>query len=219
MNIIKKLSFVLLLSLPLIADDKPATKEVNTHIDVAQMITDGKKIDFVALSELMANSTPGKQVMQDLDAKRKAAESEIRERQTKIAKLEKDLADKSATMTKSAQQAEMNKIETQKGEFQLLAKSKEKEFEQIYLAKSEELFKDASEAITQLALQEKIDAVIDIETGRPLFLSPSMNKTGKYLAQFEKSHTQKVAAAKNNSATTKMAAKTGNPNINPTKKA
>lgn len=218
MKMMRKLSFVLLLSVPLVADNKPA-KEVNTNIDVAQMMSDGKKIDFVALSELMANSTPGKEVMKELDSKRKSAENEIRERQTKIAKLEKDFSDKSVTMSKAAQQAETNKIETQKGELQLLAKSKEQEFQQIYLAKSEELFKDASEAISQLAMQEKVDAVIDIESGRPLYLAPSMNKTGKYLAQFEKSHTQKVAAAKNNSATTKMAAKTGNPSLTPTKKA
>lgn len=214
------LAFVLLLSMPLFAETEKAStqkaapakaseqsknstqNDLNTNINISQLSADGKRIDFVHMSELMASSTPGKAVMKELEEQKNMFAKEINEKQQKIAQAEKTLQEKAPTMNPAAQSSESRKIETQKEDLSMLARRKEAEFKDNYMIKTEELFKQAHETVVQVAQAEAVDAVVDAESGRVLYLSNGMNSTGKYLAQLEKNHAQKVAK---NKATTKSA--------------
>lgn len=154
------------------------------------------RTDVIYMSELMANSTPGKAVMKELEDQKNMFAKEITDKQQKIAQAEKTLAEKAPTMNPSAQQSEMRKIEAQKEDLQLMARRKESEFKENYMAKIEELSKDAMDSIKQMARAEGVGTVVDAETGRYVYVSDEVNSTGKYLGQLENNHAQKVAQNK-----------------------
>ena len=189
------LSLALLLSAPLALADAPISTA-----KAPSMTTLGSdlKIGFVDSFSAMRESDSGKEASQQLQLTQERLANELRNAQEKLMKEANDFQTKQATMSETAREAEQKRLA--KAERDLKARGEEAEMEmKLAMQKvTDSLGKEVEVAITKVAKEQKLDAVVDTSTGRVLYVENKANYTSSLVKEMD--GTRKIQLANNKKA-------------------
>lgn len=173
-------------------DSTPGTKTTTT--------TQGK-VGYVSSMEVIGNSKLGNKVKSELDEKFKSSSKEIQSEEQRITKLMQEYKAKESTLSDSAKEAEQTKLMKMRREFDAMVQEKDEEMKRYQQKLNEQLTKEALEAASELAQAENLEAVIDTDTGKVLYVASQVNYTAKFTdkinKRYEAEEAKKKSPAKN----------------------
>lgn len=151
--------------------------------DVAK--TSGK-VGYVSSMEVINGSKVGKEIKGKLDAAFKKSGTEVQAEEQKITKAVNDYKTKESTMSDTAKEAEQAKLMKARRDFEAMVQEKDEEMKRLQAKLNEQLTKEALEISAELAQAEGLDAVIDTDSGKVLYVAPAVNYTNKFTERINK---------------------------------
>ena len=151
------------------------------------------KVGYVSSMEVIGNSKLGTKVKNELDVKFKSSSKEIQLEEQRITKAMQDYKTKESTLSDSAKEAEQSKLMKMRREFDAMVQEKDEEMKRYQQKLNEQLTKEALEAASELAQAENLEAVIDTDTGKVLYVASHANYTSKFTEKINKRHEAKEA--------------------------
>jgi Skp family chaperone for outer membrane proteins len=187
------LSLALLLSAPLALADAPISTAKAPSMTT---LSGDLNIGFVDSFSAMRESDSGKKASQQLQATQERLANELRNAQEKLMKEANDFQTKQATMSETAREAEQKRLA--KAERDLKARGEEAEMEmKLAMQKvTDSLSKEVEVAITKVAKDKKLDAVVDTSTGRVLYVENKANYTSSLVKEMDNEHKIQLASNK-----------------------
>lgn len=170
-----------------------------------------EKVGYISSSEVISNSKIGKEIREKLDNEFKKSSAEIQAEEQRIAKAVNDFKAKESTMTDSAREAEGAKIMKMRRDFESRVQEKEEEIKHFQAKLNDQFTKEALQAAESLAHKKELDAVVDIDSGKVMYVSSTAVYTKEFTDCLNKNTDAQSAKAApqgaKNSSNVKPAAK------------
>ena len=138
------------------------------------------KVGYVSSMEVINGSKVGKEIKAQLDAAVKKVQAELQAAEQKLTKAVNEFKAKEATMSEAAREAEQAKLMKMRRDFEQLVQEKDEEMKRLQAKLNEQLTKDALQAAANMAQTEKLDVVVDTDSGKVLFVASNVNYTSKF---------------------------------------
>jgi Skp family chaperone for outer membrane proteins len=146
------------------------------------------KVGYVSSMEVINSSKVGKEIKGKLDAAFKKSGAEVQAEEQKITKAVNEYKVKESDMSDIAKEAEQAKLMKSRRDFEAMVQEKDEEMKRLQAKLNEQLTKEALATAVELAQAEGLDAVIDTDSGKVLFVAPAINYTSKFTDRMNKNY-------------------------------
>lgn len=157
------------------------------------------KTGYVSSAEIINKSKIGKEIKDKMDAGLKKAGAEMQAAEQKLTGAVNEYKAKEATLSESAREAKQAEIMKMRRDFEGMAQEKEEEFKRLQVKFNDQLTKEILDTASEMAKAEGLDVIIDIDSGRTLYVNQTFVVTGKYVERMNKrydtAHAPKTAPA------------------------
>jgi len=153
------------------------------------------KIRFINSMELMRDTEEGQRISQELQSKYKDLAEEIQELNKKLEMAAADFKKKESMLSESAKETEQKKLMRMKRELDVKAQEAEEEYKLAAQKATEKISKEIIEVAEAVAKEDGLDAVIDKDSGRALYVADATaNYTGKVKERMNKKFSSKASS-------------------------
>lgn len=146
------------------------------------------KVGYISSMEVINGSKVGKEIKGKLDAAFKKSGAEVQAEEQKITKAVNEYKAKESTMAESAREAEQAKLMKMRRDFEAMVQEKDEEMKRLQVKLNEQLTKQALETAAELAQAEGLDVVVDIDSGKVMYVASNVNYTGKFTERINKNY-------------------------------
>jgi len=169
---------------------------VGTSLAEEPNIQKGKPVDlkirFVNSMELMRDTEEGQKISRELQEKYKELAEEIQELNKKLETAAADFKKKESMLSESAKEVEQKKLLRMKRELEVKAQESEEEYKLAAQKATERISKEIIESVEEIAQNEGIDAIIDKDSGRALYVrDTTANYTNEVKVSMNKKNVSK----------------------------
>jgi outer membrane protein len=154
------------------------------------------KVGYISSNEVINKSKIGKEIKDKMDAVIKKSTAEMQAAEQKITDAMKDYKNREATMSDTAREAEQAKLMKMRRDFESTGQEKEEEFKRLQMKLNDQLSKAVLDTAADMARAEGYDVIIDIDSGRILYVANSYIVTGKYVERMDKRYDAEHAPKK-----------------------
>jgi outer membrane protein len=158
------------------------------------------KTGYISSNKAITESKAGKEITGKMNAVIQKSTSEMQAEEQKLAKAMSEYKAREAAMADSAREAEQARIMKMRRDFEAMGQEKEEEFKRLQAKLNDQLTKAILDAAAEMAKAEGYDVIVDIDSGRVLYVAPNYNATSKYVERMNKKydteHAPKAAPAK-----------------------
>ncbi len=144
------------------------------------------KVGYVSSTEVINSSRVGKDIKGKLDAAFKKSGTEVQAEEQKITKAVNEYKAKESTMAETARESEQARLMKMRRDFEGMVQEKDEEIKRLQAKLNEELTKEALKTATELAQAEELDVVVDIDSGKVLYVASNVNYTSKFTERMNK---------------------------------
>ncbi len=152
-------------------------------------------VRYVDSMDIMQNSEKGRAAAADLDAKRVSFGKEIERNGEKLEQKAKEFADKKVAMSNATRENFETKLAKEQRSLKLLIEDRERELKVAMSKVTEELFRELEKIVAQVAQKENLGAVIDIASGRALYVDESLNFSDRVVVAWDNTKHQESVMA------------------------
>jgi Skp family chaperone for outer membrane proteins len=157
-------------------------------------------IRFIDSLEVMRMSKGGQEAQKELETRRDQLAKEIQSDEQKFNQAATEFKSKAPALSETARDKEEKRLVKMKRDFETKVQESEEEIKMAMQRVTERLARDVEEAVTSVAKEDGLDAVVDTMTGRVIYVANGINITGKITSKVNVKHTQ---MAQNKSADSK----------------
>ncbi len=178
-----------------------AATDVAKNINVADMVStlenkSDLKIRFMDTFEAMRVSKEGVKVSQELEEKRKELAKKIETEEKRMAQSMTEYRAQASSLSDTARNKKELELTNMKRDYEAMVQKYEEELKLVMQQKTELLAKEVDKAVTRIAKEEALDAVVDRMTGRVIYASQKGDYTDKVAREMNKQYEVKLAEAK-----------------------
>ncbi len=149
------------------------------------------KIRFINSTELMRETEEGQKIAQELQSKYKELAEEVQELNKKLETAAAEFKKKESMMSDTAKEAEQKKIMKMKRELEVKAQEAEEEYKLAAQKATERISKEIIDVAEEVAKADGLDAIIDKDSGRAVYVADSANYSDKLKEGMNKKFTKK----------------------------
>lgn len=173
---------------------------VATGLTATQVVTKSEAkqptVIYVNAMEAMQASKEGQAEMAALKKKENDLTASLQKKEEKIKKEFQEYQSKSTTLSASAKEKAENSLLKSKEELEVAAKTSQQELQLASTRATEKLSKEIEDAAVKLGQEEKVDAVVDLFTGRVVWANDKTVKTKEIVKHMDKNYEVKLASGK-----------------------
>jgi len=159
--------------------------------------TTGLNIGFVESFSIMRECERGKECAQILEAKREQLAKDLAKAEQTYTQRVTEYQAKASTMSSAAREKEEKDIRRLEIDLKTKAQESEHEMKLAMQKMTEELAQNMEAVTIAFAQKNNFDAVVDVMTGKVLYVKPSLNISKDVLKNMNTDHQLRVAQAKN----------------------
>lgn len=160
------------------------------------------KIRFMDVFAAMREGQEGVEVTAKLDLKRQELSKDLEGDGKKLEQAKVEFKSKASTMNDSARAKKEQEIVRMNRDFESKVQSSEEELKLSMQQVTEVLAKEVEQAVTEIAKNENLDAVIDKVTGRVVYTSGKSDCTSQVIQAMNKNFKTKLARNEKSAAST-----------------
>jgi len=142
------------------------------------------KVGVVDGMDVVSKSTDGKRVQDSIKRKSEELGKPFAQRRQELAKQVEDFQKQSSVMKEEARKTKAAELEKKMQDFQKQGADAEKQLQQFQEKELAPLFQKLEGAVKAVALQEKLDMVLDKRNAGLLYMDPKMDITDKVRSKF-----------------------------------
>ncbi len=144
------------------------------------------RVGYVSSASVVNDSKIGKQIKGELGNKLEDSNKEVQAREQEVSKTLAAYKTKESTLTDSAREGEQAKLMRMRRELDAIVQEKEEDFKRLQQKANDRLTKEALETAAELARAEGLDAVVDIDSGKALYVASGANHTSAFVELINK---------------------------------
>lgn len=144
------------------------------------------KIRFVNSTELMRDTEEGKKISKELQGIYKKLAEEVQELNKKLETSAAEYKKRESMLSESAKESEQKKLSRMKRELDVKAQEAEEEYKSEAQKATERISKEIIEVAEEVAKADELDALIDKDSGRALYVADEINYTSKLSERMNK---------------------------------
>ncbi len=180
---------------------RATTADIAKNINVGDVVStlenkSDLKIRFMDTFEAMRVSKEGVKVSQELEEKRKELAKKIETEEKRMAQAMTEYRAQASSLSDTARNKKELELTNMKRDYEAMVQKYEEELKLVMQQKTELLAKEVDKAVTRIAKEEGLDAVVDRMTGRVIFASQRGDYTDKIAREMNKQYEVKLAEAK-----------------------
>lgn len=157
------------------------------------------EIRIVESFELMGSCKEGMQARHDIEKKQEVLGQEIKQEEQKITQKMNEYRGKHSVLTEPARENEEKNLMKMERDFKNKIQETQDELKRDMDKKTINLARSMNDAAAQVAKKEKLDLVIDKDTGRVVYCSERLNLTAKVKRGMDQQYERKLAQNKKES--------------------
>ncbi|PKN03285.1 hypothetical protein CVU75_03005 [Candidatus Dependentiae bacterium HGW-Dependentiae-1] len=178
-----------------------ANTDVAKNINVADVMStienkSDLKIRFMDTFEAMRVSKEGVEVAKELENKRKELAKKIETEEKRIAQAMTEYRSQASSLSDTARNKKELELTNMKRDYESMVQKYEEELKLVMQQKTELLAKEVDKAVTKMAKEEGLDAVVDRMSGRVIYASAKGDCTEKIAREMNKQYEVKLSEAK-----------------------
>ncbi len=181
-----------------IAIAAPANKlEGNSNVKSESQAKDARldpsEVLYVDMQQAMLHSKQGADAQKMVEKEEKKYGELAQKEQQRMMQLKTDIETKSSMMTADARRKKEKELADMQRDFQNKMQDWKYELQYTMQRETDAMVKDIEQAAITLAKETGKAAVIDVQTGRALYLRNDKNSTNMLVAELDKQYTIKLA--------------------------
>jgi len=137
------------------------------------------KIRFVNSIELMRDTEEGKKISLELQETYKKLAEEVQELNKKLEAAAAEYKKKESMLSDSAKETEQKKLMRMQRELEIKAKEAEEEYKLAMQKANDRISKEIIAVAEEIAKEDNLDAIIDKDSGRVLYVADKADHTAK----------------------------------------
>jgi outer membrane protein len=183
------------------AANKAATADKGSIKDLAVATGQTLNVRYVESFTVMRECERGHECAQILEAKREQLSKDLAKAEQAYTQRVTEYQAKAATMSTAAREKEEKEIRRLEIDLKTKAQESEHEMKLAMQKITEELAQNMEAVIVAYAQKENLDAVVDIITGKVLYVKPNLNISKAVVKEMNTDHQVRVAQAKKATST------------------
>lgn len=144
------------------------------------------KAGYVSSVAVINESKMGKKIKGELDAKFKASGMEVQKREQEITKALTDYKARETTLSDAARETEQAKLMKMRRDFEAMVQEKDEELKRLQQKYNDQLTKEALQVAAEIGKAKDLDAVIDTDTGKVLYVASSVDYSAEFTSIMNK---------------------------------
>ena len=170
----------------------------------------GNNVGYVSSMTVINGSKEGQKIKNELEAKFKSSGMEVQKREQEVTKALADYKAKESTLSDAAKEAEQTKIMKMRRDFEAMVQEKDEELKRLQQKFNDQLTKEALQVAAELGKAKSLDAVVDTDTGKVLYVASHVDYSAEFTTimnkRYEAESTKKVADTSKKTETAKKTA-------------